>query len=95
MKIPLEIVPKAYQTSKKVYEGKLTLKEGTNYLSDDGKMNQSSARDYIYGFRYLIEGKKFSRTLNAYSMDYFFENFIKDYGLPNLENPLSALMNAY
>ncbi len=92
MKIPLEIVPKAYQTSKRVYEGKLTLTEGIKYLSEEGKMNQSSARDYIYGFRYLIEGKKFSRTLNAYSMDYFFENFIKDYGLSNLENPLSALM---
>jgi hypothetical protein len=92
MKIPFEIVPEAYQTSKKVYEGKLTITEGIKRLAQGGRMNQSSARDYIYGFRYLIEGKKFSRTLNAYSMDYFFENFIKDYGLPNLENPISALM---
>ena len=92
MKIPLNIIPTAYKTSKKVYEGKMTLSEGTKHIAKEGRMNRGSAHDYIYNFRYLIQGKKFSRTLNASTMEYFFANFLKDYGSLRLENPLSALM---
>ncbi|MEK7227116.1 MAG: hypothetical protein AAB221_15735, partial [Bacteroidota bacterium] len=63
MKIPLQLIPTAYEISKKVYENELTLSDGTNQLVSKG-MNESSARDYIYDFRYLMQGKKFSRTLN-------------------------------
>ena len=92
MKIPLDIIPTAYKISKKVYEDKMTLSEGTKYIANDGRMNRGSAHDYIYNFRYLIQGKKFSRTLNVSTMEYFFANFLKDYGVLRLENPLSALM---
>ena len=91
MKIPLQLIPTAYDISKKVYEGELTLSDGTNNLVSQG-MNMSSARDYIYDFRYLKQGKKFSRTLNTDSMEYFFANLLKDYGATELIKPLSALM---
>jgi 5-methylcytosine-specific restriction protein A len=92
MKILLDLIPIAYDISKKVFDGKLSVSEGTKILADDYKMNESTARDYIYNFRYLMNGKKFSRTLNADSMEYFFENFLKEYGAARLENPLIALM---
>lgn len=91
MKIPLELIPIAYDISKKVYENKLTLSDGTNQLVSRG-MNKSSARDYIYDFRYLKQGKKFTRTLNTGSMEYFFTNLSKDYGTIELAKPLSALI---
>jgi len=91
MKISLQLIPKAYNISKQVYEGNLTLTEGINKLVAEG-MNKSSARDYIYDFRYLMLGKKFSRTLNANSMEYFFANLLKDYGTTQLTKPLSALI---
>lgn len=90
-KIPDTIIPTAYTISKKVYEGNLTLSEATKQLVNKS-LNTSSARDYIYGFRYLMNGKRFTRTLNATSMDYFFQNILIDYGASQLPNPLSALM---
>ncbi len=91
MKIPFQLIPTAYEISKKVYENELTLSDGTNQLVSKG-MNKSSARDYIYDFRYLMQGKKFSRTLNTDSMEYFFSNLRKDYGTTQLTKPLSALI---
>lgn len=91
MNIPLQLIPIAYDISKKVYNSNLTLSEGLNQLVAKG-MNKSSARDYIYIFRYLMQGKKFTRTLNTASMEYFFATLIKDYGSTHLAKPLSALM---
>jgi len=79
MKIPLDLIPIAYDISKNVYEGKLKISERVKLLVGANRMNGGSARDYFYNFRYLMQGKKFSRTLNADSMNYFFENFLKDY----------------
>ncbi|MGN6604725.1 MAG: hypothetical protein ACTHK8_19875 [Ginsengibacter sp.] len=70
MRIPDELLPNIYETSKKVFEKKLTLTEGATILSDTCNMNFGSARIYILDFQYLMEGKKFTRTLNAYSMDF-------------------------
>ncbi len=91
MKIPNELTPLAYDFSKKVYESKLTLREGKEQLSVDGRMNINSAADYIQNFRCMLEGKKFTRTLNAYSMEYYFDNIYKDYGSSILFNALTAL----
>lgn len=91
MKIPLELTPLAYEISKKVFEGKLTFIDGKKQLVGDNKMNPNSAADYINNFRCMLEGKKFTRTNNAHSMEYFFENIYKDYGSSGLSNALTAL----
>lgn len=91
MKIPNELTPLAYELSKKVFEGKLTFKEGQQELVGDNRMNPNSAADYINNFRCMVEGKRFTRTNNAYSMEYFFDNIYKDYGSPGLSNALKAL----
>jgi len=92
MKIPTDLIPLTYDISKKVFQKELTLSEGTKLLVGSDQMNINSARDYIYNFRYLIQGKKVSRTLNADSMDYFFKNILKDYGISQLKISLSTLM---
>lgn len=91
MKIPKEITPIAYELSKKVFEGKLTFKEGQEQLVGDKRMNPNSAADYINNFRCMIEGKRFTRTNNAYSIEYFLDNFYKDFGSSGLSNALTAL----
>lgn len=91
MKIPIDLIPEAYEISKKVYNGELTVTEGVKRLATNDRMNLSSARDYIYDYRCLVQGKKFTRTLNAATMNYFFENLLQENGLTNLKNPLSAL----
>ncbi|MBK8428592.1 MAG: hypothetical protein IPL27_22740 [Lewinellaceae bacterium] len=91
MKIPKELTPLAYQLSKQVYEGNLTFKEGQQHFVGDNRMNPNSAADYINNFRCMIEGKRFTRTNNAYSMEYFFDHIYKDYGSPGVVNALNAL----
>lgn len=91
MKIPNELVPLAYELSKKVFEGKLTFKEGKQLLDGDNRMNPNSAADYINNFRCMIEGRRFTRTNNSYSIEYFFNNIYKDYGFTGLSNALKAL----
>lgn len=91
MKIPNELTPLAYELSKKVFEGKLTFKEGQHQLVGDDRMNSNSAADYINNFRCMIEGKRFTRTNNAFSIEYFVDNIYKDYGSLGLSNALTAL----
>lgn len=91
MKIPQELTPLAYELSKQVFEGKLTFKEGQQQLVGDNRMNSNSAADYINNFRCMVEGRRFTRTNNAYSMEFFFDNIYKDYGSPGLSNALTAL----
>jgi 5-methylcytosine-specific restriction protein A len=91
MKIPKELTPLAYELSKQVFEGKLTFKEGQQQLVGDNRMNSNSAADYLNNFRCMVEGRRFTRTNNAYSMEYFFDNIYKDYGSPGLSNALTAL----
>jgi len=91
MKIPNELTPLAYELSKKVYEGTLTFKEGQKQLVGSNKMNPNSAADYINNFRCMLEGKRFTRTNNAFSMEFFFDSIYKDYGSVGLANALNAL----
>lgn len=90
-KIPNSAVPTVYTISKEVFERKFSLKEGKEKIIATGVINPSSAADYIYNFRYLREGKPFSRNLNTYSMDYFIEHLFNDYGQAGLSNALRAL----
>jgi 5-methylcytosine-specific restriction enzyme A len=91
MKIPRELTPIAYELSKKVFEGELTFKEGQKQLVGDKRINSNSAADYINNFRCMVEGKRFTRTNNAYSMEYFCDNIYKDFGSVGLSNALNAL----
>lgn len=92
MKISEELTPIAYETSKKVYNNEISFSEGQKIIVGDNKMNKNSAADYINDFRCLLEGKRFTRTLNAFSMNYFLQNIYDDYGDDALKNSLNALM---
>ena len=91
MKIPNELVPLAYELSKKVYEKELSFTDARDMLARDNKMNPGSAGDYIHNFRYMVEGREFARTLNAFSMEYYLEHIYQDYGKDGLSNALKAL----
>lgn len=90
MKISADFFPLAYSTSKDVYEGKQSYNEGKMFLTSKG-MNSNSAADYINDFKYMMDGVKFTRTLNAPSIEYFLEQIYKDFGTLKLSTALSAL----
>lgn len=91
MKIPDSLLPTLYNISKMIYDKKYTFSEGLKIITENNEINKNSAADYINNFRYLVQGKRFTRTLNKNSMTYFFENIYKDYGQKVLNNAVHAL----
>jgi len=91
MEIKHELVPLAYDIAVKVKNNEINLREGKQIIVKGNRMNSNSAADYINNFKCLIEGRKFTRTLNFYSMDYFLNQIYIDYGKSVLSNSVSAL----
>lgn len=89
--IPAEIIPIAYKVARKVYDGKLRMSDGVKELVGENLMNKNSARDYLTDFKCLMEGKRFTRTLNYDSMEYFFNKISLDYRSSQLAIALSSL----
>ncbi|AXT50367.1 hypothetical protein D1818_05815 [Aquimarina sp. BL5] len=91
MKVTKELVHVAYEVAVNVYQGKLTRKEGIDKIAGNGRMNSNSAADYIHNLKRLLDGEKFTRTLNSYSMDYYLKNIHLNYGKRGISNALKAL----
>jgi predicted HNH restriction endonuclease len=91
MKIDNKLVPLAYDLSIQVYKNEIKLSEAVRELSAKNQMNENSARDYINNFKYLLEGRQFTRTLNQYSMNYFLNRIYEDFGKEGINNAIQAL----
>lgn len=91
MKISLDLMPRVYSTAKEVYRGRITATEGKHFLSSDKAMNTNSAADFINSFKCLMDGQRFTRTLNAPSMDFMLEHILLDFGQSKLNNAIRAL----
>lgn len=92
-KIDTESIHASYAISKKVYDGILSRREGIEYLVKKHRMNESSASDVQYYFKCLLDGKRMTRTNNAYATRYFLENILNDYGQSKFEAALNVLKN--
>lgn len=82
-----EIVEKAYLVAKDFYQNRISLKEAKDTLVKIG-MNENSATDYIYNYSNLIQGKLFTRTTNAYGIDYYLQKIYEESGQAGLQNAL-------
>lgn len=89
-KITNDIVEKSFEIAKKVYGEKITEKEGIRILEKIG-MKDTSAHHYINNYSNLVQGKLFTRTINAYGTEYFLENIYKENGVAGLRNALLSL----
>lgn len=85
-----EMVAIAYQVAKKVYAGILGRTEGKDEIVKICGMKPGSAGDYITGFLSMMDGTKYTRTLNEYSTCYFLEHIEKDYGIDALKQAIKA-----
>lgn len=90
-KITDEVVRAAYGVAKKVYEKSISPSDGIKVLESEHGMNSKSAVDYIYNYQYMIEGRRFARTTNAFATRYYLEKILEDSGRNKLLSALSAL----
>jgi len=91
MSIPNSTVPDIYIVAQRVFNKNLTAAQGSQLLVETHGLNENSVNTYIRNFEHMVNGERFRRTLNAFSMRYFLDHFITDYGAQILSNALSAL----
>jgi 5-methylcytosine-specific restriction protein A len=85
-----EMIHKAFEVGKQIYLYPLTRQDGIKSLLDMG-MKESSANDYVYCYSNLIQGKLFTRTINAYGLDYYLHRIYEEDGNNGLKNALLSL----
>lgn len=54
-------------------------------------MNPGSAQDYIATLRLMLDGLKFTRTINVFATDYYLTGIYNDYGPKSLAKAISAV----
>lgn len=91
MKITKEMTEAAYSYSQKVYNGLIEKNDALDHLTNVLEMNRNSAADLINNFKYMMDGKKYTRTNNEYTTDYFLKQIYSDYGRQKLRKALFAV----
>jgi len=90
MKITEELINLSYDFAVQVYRKQTSLKEAKRKLSLKG-MNKNSAADYIYAYANLVEGKKYTRTINLEATKIFLNRISESSGRTALSNALLAI----
>jgi len=86
-----EMIHTAYQVAKSIYSGSLSNKAGEKQLTQECKMALKSAQDYIRCYLKMIQGESFTHTINAYGIQYYLDNIMKDDGEEKLRAALESL----
>lgn len=85
-----EFIEAAYITSRRFYDGNISMQDAIGQLSIIG-MNPGSAFINVSVYKYLMNGERFTRTLTAQTFDFFLQNILKDYGTECLKTCLTGL----
>jgi hypothetical protein len=91
MKISNESMIAAYEVAKRVRGGELTRAAGVEELNQRFGLNRGSAGDTITNIGYMLNGKRYSRTNNAFATEHFLEMIHRDYGLDSLRKAISSV----
>jgi 5-methylcytosine-specific restriction enzyme A len=91
VKITEQAIHVAYTIAREIHEGRLTNKQGLDALQKIHGMNRNSASDYIHTYRCMVEGRRFTRTINVYATEYYLTKFHELGGRARLLNALSSL----
>lgn len=75
-----EMVQQAYRSARRVWEGQQGRSAACAEISQLTGMGIASAGDYITAFLCMMEGKKYTRTINLYATEYYLNHIGTDYG---------------
>ncbi len=91
MKISNESMIAAYEVAKRIRAGKLSRSAGIEELHQRFGLNRGSAGDTINNIGYMLNGKRYARTNNAFATEHFLEMISRDYGLDSLRKAISSV----
>lgn len=90
MKITKEMTEAAYFAGKDVFLGKMSRQEAISHLSKEFGIAQGSSGDFITNFQHMVNGRKYTRTLNNFSTDHFLTKICEDFDLETYKNAIQA-----
>ena len=90
-RITLDVVKQIYPLAKDVYEGGLDMETAQDNLVKNAGMNPNSAWGYVRVFRRMMEGKRYTRTINEDATRYFLEMILADFNQEALRLALSSV----
>jgi hypothetical protein len=91
MKISNEAMVATYEVAKRIRDATLSRAAGIEELHQRFALNRSSAGDTITNIGYMLKGKRYVRTNNAFATDHFLEMIHRDYGLDALRKAVSSV----
>jgi len=88
-KITQAMIEKSYELGKAVCSGKIDMGDAIDELKTLG-MDSGSARDYFINLKKMLEGKKFTRTMNTATFEYFLTCMQQDYDAKTFAKVLTS-----
>lgn len=88
--ITAEMTKEAYEISKMVYHGKISRTNGKELIAQKTGMVAGSAQDYITDFLAMMNGERYTRTLNLFATEYYLKSIKADYGKEAFKKALDA-----
>lgn len=80
MKIPMDAVENVYHLAKKVHANELTWQDATSRAVAFGGMSQASAHNFVQNYRFMREGKEYTRTMSVDATEVFLRMILADFG---------------
>ena len=91
MKVPEELIQTIYDVSIQVYENETERDNAVALLTENGRMNPSTAGICIDNLGHMVRGEKYQRALNQFVARYFLANIFSDFGPDSLAKALQSL----
>lgn len=85
-----DMTEEAYKISKMVYHGSISRTQGKELIAQKTGMVAGSAQDYITDFLAMMNGERYTRTLNLFATEYYLKSIKVDYGKETFERALEA-----
>ena len=89
--ITLEVIQDVYSSAKKIYFENKKISNEIRNLNYKYNVKESSLSDYIYAFKHMMNGERYTRTINYTATKYYLENILKDFGYKYFKNALYSL----
>lgn len=81
----------AYVAAKAVFRDEISEQQAADQLSADVGMALGSAYDYVRVLGLMLEGKRYTRTINDAATRFYLDRILADFGSESLRSALQAL----
>ncbi len=80
-----------YEVGKRFHANEISREDGIIELVDGYQMNKNSAEMYMQFFKYMMNGKKYTQSINMNGLIYYLDNVLNEYGEEQLKIFLQGL----